>query len=323
MMILRQMLLPIVASFGVAALAANPLIRLLRQLNSRQSVSQYAPDSHQSKQGTLTMGGLIILSGVLAGLATMALMPGARGQIEWRIALLAFGFGLIGFLDDFVVPRAVKGKRGLGWKQKLAMQAAFATPAVWPNGGVADWPTIGAGVFILLFFSNAYNFADGLDALAGQIVLLLCIGISVLSAIVFGWNDWMTAALVLAAAVPPFLKLNWPPARVFMGDVGALPIGAIVGFLVFDIGRKAPGMASGALIVMSLLLIAELVPVPMQLFWVKAFKRRLFKSTPIHHAFEASGWPERKIMNSFVATQAALVGVAVLLAWALAPRGAQ
>ena len=298
-------------AFAVAALLAKPVLATLLSLGSRQTVSAYAPEGHQKKQGTPTMGGLIVVGGALAAM----LVSGYRDAPS---IVLLVGFALIGFVDDYVVPRRFVGKRGLGWRQKILMQLAVAIGAallarVSPAG-------MGLVVFLVLFFSNAYNFSDGLDGLAGTILLGLGGGL-----IVLGWlagmrTEWMVPLAALVGGIVPFLFVNAPPARVFMGDVGSLPLGAVLGYVFarFGLGLSGPegrlAVAAGPLVVIGLLMAAELIPVPLQVLSVKLRKKRLFPYTPIHHAFEKAGWPETRVVFHFALVQVLLSALAIGLA---------
>jgi phospho-N-acetylmuramoyl-pentapeptide-transferase len=330
------------APFWVALLTslvvAFPIYRMLLAMKSRQTVSQYAPEGHQLKQGTPTMGGIIIVAGILASL----IYGGVRGILSpgffGAALILLVGFALIGFVDDFVVPRLIKGKRGLGWKQKIVMQFVVAALAI---GYLTHWQlsvTAAAYLFIILFLSNAYNFADGLDALAGTLLVILAGGLLALGQFSSTGPENRVLLHALIGATIPFLFMNAPPAKIFMGDVGSLPIGALFG-LVFSSLIIPPGngwtfytpystLTSGnlgsdgsqfqplmfvACLVVGFVMIAELVPVPMQIFWVKVFKRKLFPYTPIHHAFEKAGWPESRVVWTFALTQLVLAVIAFSL----------
>jgi phospho-N-acetylmuramoyl-pentapeptide-transferase len=219
-------ILTIMTAFWIAlvaaAVAAKPVHSLLLAMKSRQTVSQYAPEGHQKKQGTPTMGGLIICIGFLVAVGYFWL-AGSPDLVEWAtrphpmlVALVLFaGFTLIGFVDDFVVPRMVAGKRGLGWKQKIIMELVVAALA---SGLLFNW-YLGFGfwlaIFLILFFSNAYNFSDGLDGLAGT--LLIALGFGLLSLAWHGLLGVDVGILIgaLLGAIIPFLYLNAPPAKVF------------------------------------------------------------------------------------------------------------
>ncbi len=338
-------LAPFWASFLVSAVCAFPVYKLLLKLKSRQVVSQHAPEGHQVKQGTPTMGGLIIVLGLLAGLFISSLtavtsrvdrpngfddanvIPGLDSALLGAVLVLLVGFASIGFVDDFVVPRLFPGKRGLGWKQKIALQTGIAILATGVLLGWAVTPKAACFVFLILFCANAYNFLDGLDALAGSVLIVLSGGLMLL-ATMSGGGSISPILQALIGATIPFLFINAPPAKLFMGDVGSLPIGAILG-VVFSLllyppnggwtfytlysssmvvttsGGMMPAMVP-SLLVIGLVLIAELVPVPLQIFWVKVFKRKLFVYTPIHHAFEKKGWAESRIVWTFVLVQVLL-----------------
>lgn len=324
------------SAFVVSAITAYPVYRILLALKSRQAISQYAPEGHQIKQGTPTMGGIIIVLGMLTGIvvawmttadSVKAFPPALLPVPVWTVfpasLMLLVGFASIGFVDDFVVPRLYAGKRGLGWKQKIILQivvAVWAAVTLTPNQ-----PARAAlCAFLVLFCANAFNFLDGLDALAGSVLIALCVGLMLLGTT---WSPQTPfLPLVMIAATIPFLALNAPPAKLFMGDVGSLPIGALLG-LVFSqmVGATAGPTLTGPLSILAseltrsnwlaafligFLLIAELVPVPLQIFWVKVFRRKLFIYTPIHHAFEKKGWPESRVVWCFFLAQIVLGALA-------------
>ncbi len=292
-------------AFGLSALFAFPAYKLLIALKSRQTVSQFAPEGHQVKQGTPTMGGIFVVAAIACTLG----IAGDFGSLFWVVLL----FGAIGFVDDYVIPKLISGKRGLGWKQKLTLELVAA--AIISHGSIASRCE---STFLILFYANAYNFSDGLDGLAAGIGLIL-----------FGWllpfssvGINQAAAGAAMGALIPFAFLNAPPAKIFMGDVGSLPLGGLIGCLVWRIaesggqqGHQDGGSIWAALVLVSLVLCSELVPVPLQIASVKLFKKKLFPYTPIHHAFEKAGWKETRVMAMFVLTQLVLAAVAMSLAF--------
>lgn len=305
MELFRQSILSSALGFWSALLAAAvlsvPILRLLHSLKSRQTVSQHAPEGHQQKQGTPTMGGLIILAGVLVG----GLISGDLVR-HGAVYLAIFLFALIGFVDDFVVPRLMPGKRGLGWKQKISMQVVCAAiPMFVLSGG--NWLLIGAGVFSILFFSNAFNFVDGLDGLAAGVLLAMLFGLPGVLACLGRMNGLESTIAIIGGATLPFLYWNAPKAKVFMGDVGSLAIGAFFGISLFATESRSvpfdPVLGTVGLFFWSFLMIAELVPVPLQVASVKIRKKKIFPYTPIHHAFEKAGWPETRVVFVFILVQ--------------------
>ena len=313
-------------SFAVAALGSPLVMRLLAAAKSRQTVSQYAPEAHQLKQGTPTMGGLIILLGFFGWFAWAAIDPlHPKIFLQLRgLLMVTAGFTVIGFVDDYVVPRWLKGKRGLGWKQKIVAQFAVAAVAVvYGFPGDFGW-TQGIGIFLILFYSNAFNFSDGLDGLAGSIFLALVVGLGGLCFVTPWTWTYLIPLAALAGGMIPFLYWNAPPAKVFMGDVGSLPIGALLGYIVAALAVPSDPVASEAVLVtgfvgpiglpddifryvalfiLSGVMLIELVPVPLQILSVKLRKKRLFLYTPIHHAFEKIGWRETRIVAAFALLQ--------------------
>lgn len=303
----------------VSAVLSLPILTLLRRWKSRQTVSEFAPQTHQAKQGTPTMGGLIILAGAAAAMVFCIIQQGIEHEKDLAVCLsLLVLFGLIGFLDDFVIPRMAKGKRGLGWKQKLALQfiAVFLTTLIGDGIGFrsevgSNWVTFVGLVLFVLFFSNAYNFADGLDGLAAGLGLALFLP--------FGLLGFSQAGWAFVGAFIPFYWLNQHPAKVFMGDVGALPIGAVLGLLVYD-GVLTSALPQGSMwiwlfgfLLLSLMMAAELLPVPLQILSVKLFHKKLFPYTPIHHAFERAGWKETRVTAMFVGAQALLSACFIII----------
>ena len=282
------------------------------------------------------MGGIIVVVGYLVAVAASYIVGQPENisyldRVKPSFILLAIGFALIGFVDDFVVPRLIQGKRGLGWKQKILMQLVLSVVAVGLCYGWSFDFEHFAAIFIILFFSNAYNFSDGLDGLAGTLLLGLCLGIVGVS-LFTAWMEPVALMIVpLAGAIIPFLFLNAPPAKVFMGDVGSLPIGAILGLAVSCLTFQ-PGWAqidavtdmigagsspvNAACFVLSLMMVVELVPVPLQILSVKLRKKKLFPYTPIHHAFEKAGWPETRVVWMFALTQLllSLAAISILVA---------
>ena len=282
------------------------------------------------------MGGLIVLAGALVAMIANWTSEGSVSLVG--IMLLA-GFGAIGFIDDYVVPRMVKGKRGLEWKEKLLMQVVVAILA---TGFLSHWHFDFASavyVFLILFFSNAYNFSDGLDGLAGSLLLGLGVGLVLMLTLTPSANPSVVWVAPLLGAIIPFLFLNAPPAKVFMGDVGSLPIGALLGcsvasltfppeafthsmsivrnpgsmtvsgqtyhYYYLQLGGNFHGLLGLALpsLILSAMMIVELVPVPLQILSVKLRKKKLFPFTPIHHAFEKAGWPETRVVWMFALLQ--------------------
>ncbi len=285
-----------VVAFVASGLAAPIVLNLLKRAKSRQTISEYVPE-HAVKQGTPTMGGLMVVIGLIAGI-----LAGRVDGAGYTLGLVAW-FAFIGFLDDYWVPRMIPGKRGLGWMPKLGMEIVPIL-ALWCMQPRTPLGVIALMGFSILFFANAYNFADGMDGLAGGVGIVFALGLMMMG------SRSSVELISLVMALVPFLFLNAPPAKVFMGDVGSLPIGALFGLVfvestVFHDPNRADWALLGPGLLASLLLILEIVPVPLQVASAKLRKgKRLFPfKTPIHHGFEAGGWPESRVVWSFILFQ--------------------
>ncbi len=298
----------ILVSLALTLILGPFTLILLRRVQAIQKISEFVPE-HQVKQGTPTMGGIMMLAAIL-GTLVIAGFRWVDVTDSWmQFIWLMLGFAAIGFLDDYVMPR-VTGKRGLGWMPKLALQFAVALPTCYSYFGPAPVIETAAGYIPLLVLhpqgwgymwmyaviivgmANAFNLTDGLDGLAAGTMSLAALGIFLVGA------PALYAGSILGACLG-FLVFNAPPAKVFMGDVGSLPIGACFAFALLDQQHVSPW----AILLCGVFLI-ELIPVPIQIASVKLFKRRVFPRTPIHHAFQQKGIAEKKITSGFVLAQA-------------------
>lgn len=325
-------ILAVLAGFGVTALLGVWMVPFLHKLKFGQTILDIGPKWHKNKQGTPTMGGIMIAAGVLlatgiAFAASAAVSGSLWGETadSYRMILLlaglglAFGTGFIGFIDDYI--KVVK-KRNLGLtaRQKTMLQLLVAAAylltlrlggmeSTWvpflgdvnvmQGWGLLFWPV--ALVFIY-GFTNAVNLTDGIDGLASSVTLVVAT-FFILAAGVLGQQGQMTLAAALAGACVGFLVWNSHPAKVFMGDTGSMFLGGMVVGLSFGIGRPI------LLIFAGIIYLLEAMSVVLQVTYYKKTKKRLFKMSPIHHHFEMSGWSEEKIVFSFSA--AALVGCVI------------
>ncbi|MGI8923984.1 MAG: hypothetical protein ACR2HJ_08110 [Fimbriimonadales bacterium] len=278
---------------------AWPTLVLLRRIGVSSIISPYVPEEHMAKSGTPNMGGIFIVVALVVELAFSA--------SGFAAIFVILGFAAIGFVDDFVVPRATS-KRGLGWVPKLVMEFGVMAIFLLVAGG-----SIGALMtgFFVVFFANAVNFSDGLDALAGTLILVALLPFGVYFLTVSNALNVAMAFAAMGAAIP-FLFLNAPPAKVFMGDVGSLALGSLFGLLF----SASPWQTSVWPWAASLVFIIELALVPIQILAVKTIKRRVFPATPIHHGFERIGWPESRVVWSFALAQVVLSAAALTVIYA-------
>lgn len=305
----------------------KPLIKQLAKLNIRQTIYSYAPETHRTKEGTPTMGGLLILLGVVAGLTAHAIQPEKRYALTAMLAIFtgAFLFALLGLVDDYLIRRWT-GRRGLEWKTKLFLQAGVGAFCLWfstqippqmqsapPSTAPADlhWLWWGFGLVWLIGWVNAFNLTDGLDGLAGGLSVIAFGALGLIA------RDALTGALSLlwAGSTLGYLWWNTHPAKVFMGDTGSMALGASFGLLTWREITFQPSTAPIlTLTLLGAVFAVEVLTVILQLSAVKTLKRRIFKATPIHHHFELLGWNEATIVVRFWIVGALCAMGAVLLA---------
>ncbi|WP_125769648.1 phospho-N-acetylmuramoyl-pentapeptide-transferase [Companilactobacillus furfuricola] len=299
---LSKIFIDLISSFAIVAIFMPFLIGYLIAHKEGQSIREEGPKWHEKKSGTPTMGGLLIL---VAMAITNIWVGSWLHQMTHALiitTLVIVLFGCIGFIDDFI---KVFKKRNLGLKalQKLILQIIVAAIflVVYFNDklpvrfAIPGWFSIDSAVIFVLFtifwlvgFSNATNLTDGLDGLLGGLG-----AISYLTYAIIALNqNRMDIAIVCFSVVGgllAFLIFNHKPAKIFMGDVGSLALGAGLAAISILLGRY------WSLLLIGLVYVIETASVMLQVFSFKVFHRRIFKMTPIHHHFEMMGWSEWKI----------------------------
>jgi phospho-N-acetylmuramoyl-pentapeptide-transferase len=314
-------------SFMLAVIWGDPLLRVLRHFRIGKLIRVEGPDRHFTKMGTPTMGGVMILLPVtmvtvlLNATSLIGLRVLGRSVIVPLVALL--GYGLLGAIDDW---EGIRGpRRGLGMRARtkftfqmlLALVIAFAlrylldVPQMfWPGYGepidLGIWYIPIAAVAIV-GFSNAVNFTDGLDGLAG-LIAATCFATYGGIALLQGQTFLGRFCFTLVGALFGFLWFNVHPAQLFMGDTGSLPLGATLGVVALMTGQWL------LLPIIAIIPVSELLSVVLQVGYFKMTKgKRLFKMAPIHHHFELLGWSETQVVQRFwlVSLLAAMVGTAL------------
>jgi phospho-N-acetylmuramoyl-pentapeptide-transferase len=291
----------IAVSFVIALALYPPFIRVLRRWKSGQVIQAELPESHQKKAGTPTGGGILfatlaILGGLLAALA------GHAGALPVVIALIAGG--AIGLVDDLSKLR--RGAIGIAARLKFPIEIAVAIPVAWiALDGQSLW-WLPVAILAVVASANAVNITDGMDGLAG--------GLSVIAVGTFALfipgapAGEKAAALTLCGALLAFLVFNRYPARVFMGDTGALAIGSALAAMAIQQGYIL------LLPVVGLVFVAETLSVIIQVAYFKVTGgRRVFPMTPIHYTFHHEGWSENRIALTFWAAGAVSALVAIAL----------
>ncbi len=287
--------------FVASALLGPVFIPVLIKLKFGQSIREIGPKWHEKKSGTPTMGGLIFMLALVISAAVLYRYMDLKAVL---VLFCALGFGVIGFLDDFI---KVVLKRNLGLKawQKLALQIIVSvifvvvgknmdalsfvikipfTDFVWDMG----WLYVPFAIFVLLAVVNGVNLTDGIDGLATCVTIVVMVFFAVVASLL---NIEAVSLLcyALTGALLGFLLYNKNPARVFMGDTGSLMLGGMVGALSLITGNPL------ILILVGIIYFVETLSVIMQVTSFKLTGKRIFKMSPIHHHFEMCGWNEKKI----------------------------
>ncbi len=300
---LRMVFIAVGAGLITTLILGTILIPLLYRLKFGQEVRDDGPRSHLKKQGTATMGGLMILGGTgLTGL----LLAGNTSEMRLLFGIM-FGCGLIGFVDDFLKV-VLRRPLGLKARAKILGQLLMGALLVWGvhilgRGTLVSVPVIGitiqAGilyyffiVFVLICTTNAVNLTDGLDGLAVGLMAIAS-GAYVMIARMYGQTATAIFAGALAGSCLGFLCYNYHPARVFMGDTGSLALGGALTALAVLTRTELLLLILGGVFVL------ETLSVIIQVVSFRLTGRRVFKMSPLHHHFELSGWPEIKVVHIF------------------------
>ncbi|WP_297135615.1 phospho-N-acetylmuramoyl-pentapeptide-transferase [Terrisporobacter sp.] len=314
---ITQLTYTAIIAFLIVVILGPIFIPMLAKFKFGQTVRDDGPQTHLLKNGTPTMGGVLMIIAILITGLT-------RAQInkDLLVGLICItGFGFVGFLDDFI---KIKMKRSLGLKayQKIVLQFALAffvayyqyttspsaTQIMVPftdyiiNLGSLYVPIM---MFIIIGTVNAVNLTDGLDGLASGVTLIVSIFFMML-AISVGNNDVAILAAATGGACLGFLGFNSYPAKVFMGDTGSMALGgAVVAFAVLTNSVLLIPIVGG-------IYFAETLSVIIQVLSFKLTGKRVFKMAPIHHHFEQCGWPETRVVFIFWITTVVLSWIGII-----------
>ncbi len=310
---------PVFTAFLVSATLGPVVIPFLKKLKAGQTVREEGPRSHLKKNGTPTMGGILILSAV----AAVSLFYVKDAPQILPVLLLTLGFGLIGFLDD-CIKVVLRRSEGLTPGQKMAGQLILTGLFIYyllhmtQTGLLAripflpgvrldlGWLNVPLAFFIILGTVNGANFTDGLDGLAASVTVMIA---TFLAAAAIGLGAGIEpVACAVAGALLGFLLFNVHPASVFMGDTGSLALGGFVAASAYLMGLQL------FLPMIGFIYLIEVLSVIVQVLYFRLTGgRRLLRMAPVHHHFELCGWPETRIVAVF-SIVTALLCLAALLA---------
>ena len=313
--------MPVIISFLISVVFCPILIPFLRKLKFGQTEREEGPQSHLKKNGTPTMGGLVILASILL---TSLIYIGKFTEIL-PVLFMTLGFGLIGFLDDYI--KVVK-KRSLGLTplQKMALQfivtgvfiyyyfkiagldTSIKIPFVSGDGFVMPtWLFIIFVFIVVLGTVNGVNFTDGLDGLASGVTVIVATFFTIAALSLNPSMTPITGAVV--GSLLGFLLFNTYPARVFMGDTGSLALGGFVSSIALMLHMPL------FIVIIGLIYLVEVLSVILQVGYFKlTHGKRIFKMAPIHHHFELCGYSETQVVAAYsiVTALLCLVGIMAL-----------
>ncbi len=335
-----------VLGFAISALLGTRMVPWLHKLKFGQTILDIGPNWHKEKQGTPTMGGLMFIIATIVSFGLVALIDvlmggnlvgaspvmaklgvaagsGAAKAKVWGGLIMAFGFGLIGFADDYIKIRK-KQNEGLTVIQKtlaqLVLIAGYITTLILSNNtklylplhngimwdyGNTFWFVVITAI-VMYSTVNAVNFTDGIDGLCGSVTITAAVSFCIMGVFTKYLGASVLAA-ALAGALGGYLIWNWHPAKCFMGDTGSMFLGGMMIALAYAIDCPLILLLTGIIYVI------EGGSDVLQIGWFKITKKiaqrkdpeatgkRLFKMAPIHHSFELSGWSEEKICIVFSA----------------------
>ena len=304
----------------LAGIIIRLLLPVLHALKAGQSVRDIGPTWHNNKAGTPLMGGLMFIFSTL--LCLLGNLPWMTDYTPFYVWLLAFSFGIVGFLDDFC---KVKYKRDLGLTaiQKAMLQMAVSAIFVYvlyrtgsltcdlyiPFVNVTLYLPLPVyivfSMFVMVGCDNAVNLTDGIDGLSSSVTIPVMVFFTAASLAMKRYDLALMPAAMIGGLLA-YLSLNWHPAKLFMGDTGSLFMGGVVCAMSFALDMPL------VLILVGFVYICETLSVILQVSYFKATHgKRLFKMAPIHHHFEMCGWKEEKIVLVFAGVTAAMC----VLAW--------
>ena len=313
-----QVVIPVLISFAISVVLGPVIIPFLRRLKMGQTERTEGVQSHLKKAGTPTMGGVIFL---IATAITALFYVGDYPKII-PVLFLTLGFGIIGFLDDYLKVVLKRSDGLLPW-QKFLLQVVLTAIFVFYIVKYTDisltmripfwsghflnlgWLAVPVLFFAVIGTVNGVNFTDGLDGLASSVTLFVAVFFTVVSSGMNSGIEPITGAVV--GGLMGFLLFNVYPAKVFMGDTGSLALGGFVAGTAYVMQMPL------FILIVGLIYLIEVLSVIIQVTYFKATHgKRIFKMAPIHHHFELCGWSETRVVAVFSVITAVMCMVALL-----------
>ena len=304
----------LIISFFVTVILGMIIIPILRKFKVGQIEREDGPKSHLKKQGTPTMGGIMMIISMILVVTGAYIFLSVTNQGDLAnnllpVLLLTIGFGLIGFIDDFK-KLVLKNTKGLKPSYKmlglLIISVAYVVylvyglhigtetyiPIMKEYVVIPVYLYIPFAIIVILGTTNAVNLTDGIDGLASSVSAIIITCLTIIG-ILFGSPEISVFGSCVVGSILGFLMFNLHPAKVFMGDTGSLLLGGVISAMALYL--KMPLL----LLVIALVPVIETLSVIIQVAYFKKTGNRVFKMTPIHHHFELSGWKENKVVIVF------------------------
>lgn len=301
----------LILSFVLTAILGKIIIPILKKLKVGQNERACGPRAHLKKQGTPTMGGIMMIISIIVFVSAYCIF--AR-KIDLIVPILAvgvasLGFGIIGFIDDY---KKVVLKNTEGLNPKLKMFGLLIISVIYTmflinyvgigtdivilfinyNLELPLWAYIPFTILVMLASTNAVNLTDGVDGLAGSVTAIMVTAISII-AMKLGYESISVFGAIVVGSTCGFLIYNFHKAKVMMGDTGSLLLGGVISSMM--IYMKNPLL----LILIAIIPVIETMSVIMQVVYFRLTGKRLFRMSPLHHHFELTGWRENRVVGVF------------------------
>ena len=312
-------------AFILTAILGKIIIPILKKLKIGQSERLDGPRAHLKKQGTPTMGGIMMIISIVVVTLAYCFLNRENKEIipVVAIALASIGFGIVGFIDDF---KKVVLRNTEGLNPKLKMLGLLIISVIYTmflvnytNLGtdiiipfinydfiLPIWIYIPFTIFVMLAATNAVNLTDGVDGLAGSVSAIMITAISVI-AVKLGYENISIFGAIVVGCCAGFLIYNFYKAKVMMGDTGSLLLGGVISSMTIYL--KMPLW----LIIIAIIPVIETLSVIFQVLYFRKTGKRLFRMSPLHHHFELTGWRENKVVAVFSLATFVASTIAILI----------
>ena len=301
----------LILSFVLTAVLGKVIIPILKKLKVGQNERACGPRAHLKKQGTPTMGGIMMIITIIVLVAIYSILNPQEELLVpiLAIAIASLGFGIVGFIDDYKKV-ILKNTEGLNPKLKMlglliisviytmflikyvGLGTEIIVPIINYNLQLPLWIFIPFTIFVMLGSTNAVNLTDGVDGLAGSVTAIMVTAISII-AMNAGYESISCFGAIVVGACGGFLIYNFHKAKVMMGDTGSLLLGGVISSMMIYL--KNPLL----LVLIAIIPVIETLSVIMQVVYFRFTGKRLFRMSPLHHHFELTGWRENRVVGVF------------------------